>query len=148
MRFVTERWNSATTSAEREIVYDVKENLCYTALNYDTELKSTAKYRLFEPPATVELSLLSFELCGQSSDGERLVGLSRGQLDGPEKVESLAFPESLFRALRPELGRREEIIWVRRRLHAERRGVSSFPDVALTFSQDSRRVWRSWLPVG
>ena len=46
-------------------------------------------------------------------------------------------------------------IWVRRRPHAERRGVSSFPSaivplhiVALTFSQDSRRVWRSWLHVG
>ena len=39
--------------------------------------------------------------------GERLVGLSRGQLDGPAKVESLAFPGSLLRALRPELGRRE-----------------------------------------
>ena len=31
-------------------------------------------------------------------------GLSRGQLDGPWKVESLAFPESLLRALRQELG--------------------------------------------
>ena len=38
---------------------------------------------------------------------ENCVGLSRGQLDGPEKVESLAFPGSLLRALRPELGRRE-----------------------------------------
>ena len=42
-----------------------------TALNYDTGLKPTAKYRLFEPPATVELSLISFGLCEQSSDGER-----------------------------------------------------------------------------
>ena len=38
---------------------------------------------------------------------ENCVGLSWGQLDGPEKVESLAFPGSLLRALRPELGRRE-----------------------------------------
>ena len=81
MRILTERWDSVTTTAEREIVYDVKENLCYTALVYDTGLKSTAKNRLFEPPATVELSLLSFELCGQSSDGEELIGLSRGQLE-------------------------------------------------------------------
>ena len=34
-------------------------------------------------------------------------GLSRGRLDGPWKVESLAFPESLLKALRLELGRRE-----------------------------------------
>ena len=112
MRILTERWNSVTTSAERKIVYDVKENHCYMALDYDTMLKSTAKYRLFEPPAVVELSLLSFELCGQSSDGEELVGLSWGQLDGPEKVESLAFPGSLLRALRPELGRREEFFFL------------------------------------
>ena len=57
MRILTERGNSVTTTAEREMVFDVKENLYYTALDYDTGLKSTAKYRLFEPPATVELSL-------------------------------------------------------------------------------------------
>ena len=39
----------------------------------------------------------------------RCVGLSRRQLDGPAKVESLAFPESLLRALRPELGRRKAL---------------------------------------
>ena len=33
--------NSVTTTAEREIVRDVKENLCCIALDYDTELKST-----------------------------------------------------------------------------------------------------------
>ena len=38
------RGNSVTTTAEREIVRDVKENLCYSALDYDTELKSTARY--------------------------------------------------------------------------------------------------------
>ena len=36
---------------------------------------------------------------------ENCVGLSRGHLDGPGKVESLAFPGSLLRALRQELGR-------------------------------------------
>ena len=36
-----------------------------------------------------------------------VVGLSRGQLDGPWRVESLAFPGSLLRALRQELGGRE-----------------------------------------
>ena len=34
-------------------------------------------------------------------------GLSRGRLDGPWNVESLALPDSLLRALRPELGLRE-----------------------------------------
>ena len=71
MRIFTECWNSVITTAEKEIVYNVKENLCYTALDYDIGFKSTANYRLFEPPATVVLSLLFFELCGQSLDGER-----------------------------------------------------------------------------
>ena len=44
MRILTKRGNSVTTTAEREIVCDVKENLCYNALDYDTGLKSTAKY--------------------------------------------------------------------------------------------------------
>ena len=57
MRIVTERGNFVTTTAEREIVCDVKENLYYTALDYNTGLKSTAKHTFFEPPATVELSL-------------------------------------------------------------------------------------------
>ena len=65
------------------------------------------KIMICKPLATVELGLLSFELYGQSSDGEGLVGLSQVQLVGPEKVDPLAFLGSLLRALRPELGRRE-----------------------------------------
>ena len=38
---------------------------------------------------------------------ENCVRLYRGQLDGLEKVKSLAFTGSLLRALRPELGWRE-----------------------------------------
>ena len=43
MWILTERGNSFTTTAEREIALDVKEKLCYIALDYDTVLASTAE---------------------------------------------------------------------------------------------------------
>ena len=43
MKILIERGFSFTITAERQIVRDVKEKLCYIALNYDTELKCTAE---------------------------------------------------------------------------------------------------------
>jgi len=50
MKLLTECGHSFTTTAEREIVRDIKEKLCFVALDYEQEVKDFVDTKIYELP--------------------------------------------------------------------------------------------------